>query len=85
MSPQYEQLRELLIDESRSAIEQQRELTYLPLAITQAAGYLERNEASIAAHPRLLRNTEKYMVDLLSEELQDRAQYKESKNTVETT
>ncbi|KAJ9131270.1 TPR-like protein [Coniochaeta hoffmannii] len=46
---------------------------------------LERNEVSIAEYLRLLRNTEKDMVDLLSEELPDRTRYQESKNAVAAT
>jgi tetratricopeptide (TPR) repeat protein len=61
------------------------ELTLLPLAITQAAAYLERNQESVAGYLGLLRNTEKDMVELLSEELPDRTRYKESKNAVATT
>jgi tetratricopeptide (TPR) repeat protein len=74
-----------LINDAASVTELLHELTYLPLAITQAAAYLERNEVSIAEYLRLLRNTEKDMVDLLSEELPDRTRYKESKNAVATT
>ncbi|KAK3326646.1 P-loop containing nucleoside triphosphate hydrolase protein [Apodospora peruviana] len=74
-----------LIHDDASVTELLRELTYLPLAITQAAAYLERNEVSIAEYLGLLRNTEKDMVDLLSEELPDRTRYQQSKNAVATT
>ncbi|KAB5515662.1 hypothetical protein GE09DRAFT_979565, partial [Coniochaeta sp. 2T2.1] len=77
--------RKELIDDTASATELLHELTCLPLAITQAAAYLERNEVSIAEYLRLLRNTEKDMADLLSEELPDRTRYKETKHAVATT
>ncbi|KAK4139118.1 kinase subdomain-containing protein, partial [Dichotomopilus funicola] len=77
--------REVLTNDTASVTELLRELTYLPLAITQAAAYLERNEVSIAEYLRLLRNTEKDMADLLSEELPDRTRYKEAKHAVATT
>jgi hypothetical protein len=77
--------RKELIDDAASVTELLHELTCLPLAITQAAAYLERNEVSIAEYLRLLRNTEKDMVDLLSEELPDRTRYKEAKHAVATT
>ncbi len=44
------------------------ELTYLPLAITQAGAYIKRNQTSIATYLGLLRGTEKDMVSLLSRE-----------------
>jgi tetratricopeptide (TPR) repeat protein len=77
--------RKELIDDAASVTELLHELTCLPLAITQAAAYLERNEVSIAEYLRLLRNTEKDMADLLSEELPDRTRYKEAKHAVATT
>ncbi len=39
-----------------------RGLTYLPLAITQAAAYLNRNQVSIADYLGLLEGTEQDMV-----------------------
>ncbi|KAB5581207.1 P-loop containing nucleoside triphosphate hydrolase protein [Coniochaeta sp. 2T2.1] len=77
--------RKELIDDAASVTELLHELTCLPLAITQAAAYLERNEVSIAEYLRLLRNTEKDMADLLSEELPDRTRYEETKHAVVTT
>ncbi|KAB5536097.1 hypothetical protein GE09DRAFT_340853 [Coniochaeta sp. 2T2.1] len=74
-----------LINDAGSVNELLHELTLLPLAITQAAAYLERNEVSIAEYLRLLHGTEKDMVDLLSEELPDRTRYKEAKIAVATT
>ncbi|KAK3933804.1 hypothetical protein QBC46DRAFT_401195, partial [Diplogelasinospora grovesii] len=64
-----------LTNDAASVIELLYELTCLPLTITQAAAYLERNEVSIAEYLRLLRNTEKDMADLLNEELLNRTRY----------
>jgi tetratricopeptide (TPR) repeat protein len=61
------------------------ELAHLPLAIAQAAAYLNRNSTPIQKYLRLLRNTEKDMVDLLRKEFQDNTRYKESANAVATT
>ncbi|RYP47089.1 hypothetical protein DL768_006816 [Monosporascus sp. mg162] len=61
------------------------ELTYLPLAITQAAAYLNRNEISIAEYLRLLRGTEKDTTSLMSREFYDNTRYKGSQNAVATT
>jgi tetratricopeptide (TPR) repeat protein len=61
------------------------ELAHLPLAIAQAAAYLNRNSTPIQRYLRLLRNTEKDMVSLLKKEFQDNTRYKESANAVATT
>jgi tetratricopeptide (TPR) repeat protein len=74
-----------LTSDAAAVTELLHELTYLPLAITQAAAYLERNEVSIAEYLGLLRHTEKDMVELLGEELPDRTRYKGAKNAVATT
>jgi tetratricopeptide (TPR) repeat protein len=54
------------------------ELAHLPLAIAQAAAYLNRNSTPIQRYLRLLRNTEKDMISLLRKEFQDNTRYKES-------
>jgi tetratricopeptide (TPR) repeat protein len=61
------------------------ELAYLPLAIAQAAAYLNRNTTPIQRYLRLLRGTEKEMVSLLRKEFQDNTRYKESANAVAKT
>ncbi|RTE82224.1 hypothetical protein BHE90_003211 [Fusarium euwallaceae] len=61
------------------------ELTYLPLAIAQAAAYLNRNKVTITRYLELLRGTEKEMTSLLSREFPDRTRYSGSKNAVATT
>ncbi|KAL0938198.1 phosphorylase superfamily protein [Colletotrichum truncatum] len=77
--------KKLLVDDT--AIGQLLEfLTYLPLAITQAAAYLNRNlSTSIASYLRLLRSTEHSAVELLSREFRDTSRYKESQNAVART
>jgi tetratricopeptide (TPR) repeat protein len=61
------------------------ELTYLPLAITQAAMYLNTTQASITEYLGLLRNTEQTTIDLLSREFRDSTRYEESRHAVATT
>ncbi len=66
--------------EDNAAVEELlNELTYLPLAITQAAAYLKRNQISIATYLKLLRGTEKDMISLMSSEFHG------SNNAVATT
>ncbi|KAK7928433.1 hypothetical protein PG985_005431 [Apiospora marii] len=62
-----------------------RELTYLPLAITQAAAYLNRNRLSIKRYLELLHGTEQNLVELMSKEFRDNTRYRESRNAVATT
>jgi hypothetical protein len=61
------------------------ELTYLPLAIAQAAAYLNRNRMSVAKYLKLLRSTEQDIVTIMSREFRDDTRYKESKNAVAAT
>ncbi|KAF2452254.1 TPR repeat protein [Lineolata rhizophorae] len=61
------------------------ELTCLPLAIAQAAAYLNRNRLSIAKYLQLLRNTEQDIVGLMSREFREDTRYKSSANAVATT
>jgi tetratricopeptide (TPR) repeat protein len=60
-------------------------LAYLPLAIAQAAAYLNMNKMSVAKYLRLLHNTEQDIVNLMKKEFYDNARYKGSANAVATT
>lgn len=60
-------------------------LTYLPLAIIQAAAYMNQNSMSIASYISLLDGQEQYAVELLSEEFEDVGRYQSIKNPVATT
>jgi hypothetical protein len=61
------------------------ELTYLPLAIAQAAAYLDRNRLSVADYLTLLRGAEEDMVGAMSREFHDSTRYPGSQNAVATT
>ncbi|KAI9706228.1 MAG: hypothetical protein M1812_008242, partial [Candelaria pacifica] len=61
------------------------ELTHLPLAIAQAAAYLNAMQISIQDYLSLLKNTEQDMVGLLSREFRDDTRYKNSRNSVAAT
>jgi tetratricopeptide (TPR) repeat protein len=60
-------------------------LTCLPLAIAQAAAYLNRNRVSVSKYLQLLQSTEQDMVALMSREFRDDTRYKQSANAVATT
>ncbi|PSN58936.1 hypothetical protein BS50DRAFT_641372 [Corynespora cassiicola Philippines] len=61
------------------------ELAYVPLAIAQAAAYLNMNKTPIARYLRLLQSTEQDTVSLMSREFCDDTRYQGSANAVATT
>jgi hypothetical protein len=61
------------------------ELTCLPLAIAQAAAYLNKNRMSIPKYLHLLRNTEEDLVQVMGQEFRDATRYKASANAVART
>ncbi|KAL6362697.1 hypothetical protein LRP88_04000 [Fusarium phalaenopsidis] len=75
----------LLLADHSVASELLEELTYLPLAIAQAAAYLNRNKITITRYLELLRGTEQEMTSLLSREFHYRTRYRGSQNAVATT
>ncbi|KAI1774882.1 TPR-like protein [Hypoxylon cercidicola] len=62
-----------------------RELTCLPLAISQAAAYLNRNQMTVKKYLGLLRGNEQSMIELMSREFHDNTRYSGSQNAVATT
>jgi hypothetical protein len=62
-----------------------RELTYLPLAIVQAAAYINENRIEFVDYLSLLADSEVAVIDLLSEEFEDDGRYNNIKNPVATT
>ncbi|CZR65364.1 related to kinesin light chain 1 [Phialocephala subalpina] len=62
-----------------------KELTYLPLAIVQAAAYINENGIIFADYLSLLADQEEEVIDLLSEEFEDNGRYYNVKNPVATT
>ncbi|OAK94532.1 kinesin light chain 1 [Phaeosphaeriaceae sp. SRC1lsM3a] len=74
-----------LIEESEAASQLLAELACLPLAISQAAAYLNMNKISIAKYMQLLNSTEQSVVRLMSMEFHDHTRYKGSANAVAMT
>ncbi|KAG9236373.1 kinesin light chain 3 [Amylocarpus encephaloides] len=62
-----------------------QELTYLPLAITQAAAYINENGIAFSDYLLLLADQEEEVIDLLSEDFEDEGRYENVKNPVVTT
>jgi hypothetical protein len=62
-----------------------KELAYLPLAIVQAAAYINGNKIAFVDYLSLLTDQEEDVIDLLSEEFEDDGRYYNIKNPVATT
>ncbi|EWZ28528.1 hypothetical protein FOZG_17741 [Fusarium oxysporum Fo47] len=60
-------------------------LTYLPLAITQAAAYLNENQMPLTEYLQLFENTDRDRIELLSAEFQDDTRYEQTQDPVATT
>ncbi|KAL7755421.1 hypothetical protein ACKLNR_014519 [Fusarium oxysporum f. sp. zingiberi] len=60
-------------------------LTHLPLAITQAAAYMNENQVSLTEYLQLFENTDRDRIELLSAEFQDDTRYEQSQDPVATT
>jgi hypothetical protein len=61
------------------------QLTYLPLAIVQAAAYINENMISFAEYISMWADQEVNVIDLLSEDFEDDGRYLNMKNPVATT
>ncbi|KAN0070729.1 hypothetical protein V8E54_010894 [Elaphomyces granulatus] len=62
-----------------------RQLSCLPLAITQAASYINETEISVANYLSLLQSQENVMVELLSQDFEDEWRYAGFNNSVAIT
>ncbi|KAE8358207.1 kinesin light chain [Aspergillus caelatus] len=69
-------------DNSETVVNLLTELEYLPLAITQAAVYINTNKSSISEYLYLLKKTEQDAVALISTDFGDKTRYRNSINAV---
>ncbi|OJJ80604.1 uncharacterized protein ASPGLDRAFT_38966 [Aspergillus glaucus CBS 516.65] len=60
-------------------------LTYLPLAIVQAASYIKKNRVSFSTYKGLLMDQEDEVIGILSEEFHDGRRYRDISNAVAKT
>jgi tetratricopeptide (TPR) repeat protein len=74
-----------LVNNRKEATALLAELTYLPLAIVQAAAYINENRIALADYLSLLEEQEEEVIDLLSEAFEDDGRYRNVKNPVATT
>lgn len=61
------------------------QLAYLPLAISQAAAYINENDIDISDYLELLQEQEFDVIELLSEEFEDEGRYSDTQNPIATT
>lgn len=72
-------------DDQQDASRLLEKLTYLPLAIAQAATYILKNDITVAEYLQLLEEKEEEVIDLLSIDFEDHGRYREIKNPIATT
>jgi nucleoside phosphorylase/tetratricopeptide (TPR) repeat protein len=76
--------KELLEDEGET-IALLEQLTFLPLAISQAAAYINSNGIKLSDYTSLLKEQESDIIELLSEDFGDDGRYQDVQNPVSTT
>ena len=74
-----------LVNDHQTSTQLLRRLSYLPLAIIQAASYINETGVSITTYLSLLQRQENVMVELLSQDFEDEWRYAESKNPMAVT
>ena len=62
-----------------------QQLTFLPLAIVQAAAYINENSITFSFYLSLLKDQEQNVIDLFSEDFEDEGHYREKKNPIANT
>ncbi|KAN0072745.1 hypothetical protein V8E54_008859 [Elaphomyces granulatus] len=78
-------IRQDLVNDSQPTTQLLRQLSCLPLAIIQAASYMNQTGISVSTYLSLLERQENEMVELLSQDFEDEWRYAESKNPVAVT
>ncbi|KAF7508661.1 hypothetical protein GJ744_009053 [Endocarpon pusillum] len=74
-----------LLDDQRDARALLRQFTNLPLAIVQAAAFINENSMALRDYLSLLNEQEGDVIELLSEDFEDEYRYSSIKNPVATT
>ncbi|KAF7128382.1 hypothetical protein CNMCM5793_003112 [Aspergillus hiratsukae] len=74
-----------LLQDHVTAVAVLEKLAFLPLAITQASAYINKNGLTLSTYFALLQQQEAEVVELLSEDFRDEGRYKDIQNPVLTT
>ena len=72
-------------DHDQTVMDLLKQLTFLPLAIVQAAAYINENAISLSDYLLLLQDNERNIIDILSEDFEDEGRYCDVKNPVALT
>ncbi|PGH10399.1 hypothetical protein GX51_00157 [Blastomyces parvus] len=78
-------IRKDLLADDKAAITLLEQLVFLPLAIIQAAAYINTNDIELSDYTTLLQDQEPDVIELLSEDFGDDGRYQEIQNPVATT
>ncbi|KAJ4366791.1 hypothetical protein N0V83_007316 [Neocucurbitaria cava] len=74
-----------LLAHNHDARELLERLIFLPLAIAQAAAYINRNKLTLSHYLNLMNEQEDDVIELLSEDFEDQGRYQDAKNPIATT
>ena len=74
-----------VLNDGPTVVQLLRLLTCLPLAIVQAAAYINENDVSLAEYVSLFNDREENIIELLSEDFEDKGRYHDVKNPIATT
>ncbi|KAE8385569.1 hypothetical protein BDV23DRAFT_16028 [Aspergillus alliaceus] len=74
-----------LLEDGKAMMDLLQKLTHLPLAIVQAAAYINKNQITLSEYISLLDDTEQSMIDILSQDFDDEGRYQSRKNPIATT
>ena len=74
-----------LLSSDEDILELLQQRTFLPLAIVQAAAYIDENGLTFSDYSSLLKSQEQDVIGLLSEAFEDEGQYRGKKNPIATT
>src|SRR4029077_2207571 len=74
-----------VLEDHKVVITLLQQLTFLPLAITQAAAYINQTEISLANYVSLLKEQEEDTIELLSKDFEDEWRSAETTNPVAMT
>jgi nucleoside phosphorylase/tetratricopeptide (TPR) repeat protein len=78
-------VRKQLLNDRDAAIALLHQLALLPLAISQAAAYINENDIKLSEYTKLLQEQEPDVIELLSEDFGDEGRYRNIQNPVATT
>ncbi|KKA23726.1 kinesin light chain 1, partial [Rasamsonia emersonii CBS 393.64] len=74
-----------LLNDHRTTLDLLEQLTFLPLAIAQAAAYINENGISLSEYLSLLKDKEHRIIEILSEDFEDDGRYRNIKNPIAST